>query len=210
MIFSLISSQNKFEGKQMKKIFLFTLGLLLAGCGQNSHEIQQERENIEKEVKGNFIRHNDDFTSLKYYFKFNHIKEVRLSDNELFIKYIKNFHESGDVKEIKSGEVISPDMIAALRLDTISGNDMLRLKQYLLSIKSDRIQVVESYDEKVGGNIKFFDIRYEGYVPYMNFYYRMFDRNLDFTANSLYTVPTQEGSSGGILSKYVIWYYKMR
>ncbi len=71
------------------------------------------------------------------------------------------------------------------------------------------MQIIESYDEKTGSTVKFFDIKYKSPVSYVNFYYRVFDRNLDFINNSLYAVPAQNGFSGGILSKNVIWYYKM-
>lgn len=193
----------------MKNIFLFIWGVLLVGCGEHSYDIKREQETAKKAVRESFLKHSDDFTSLQYYFKLNHIKEIRISDDKLFIKYIKDLHGSEDVRELQSSKLISPQMAAILRLDTISSNDLLKLKQCLLSIKSDRMQIIESYDEKIGDNIKFFDIRYQGHVPYVNFYYRMFDRNLDFTTNSLYTVPTQDGLSGGVLSKNVIWYYKI-
>jgi len=113
-----------------------------------------------------------------------------------------------NVQKLDKKDITSPKVMSILNLDSINVSDIIKLRQYLLSIKSNKIQILESYDERKGRNIKFFDITYEENIPYIRFYYRIFDSNFDFTASSLYTMSTQNGSTGGILDKKVIWYYR--
>ena len=198
---------NKNQNDFMIKVHLLILLVLpfFFGCGPDKEVVIKEFNELETEVKDNYVRNFQTFRKLKACLTLKHIRviefkeedkvtlEYQLSETSKWEKLTGDFEEIG-IKNILIKE--------GLPLDYISN-----IKNLLDNINANCIWVMNDYDATTGMYFTVSEIRHKKIVNDLFFVYKIFDRPLDSIESAHYALPTQE-NKGGILDKDVIYFYQ--
>jgi hypothetical protein len=194
------------------KIFLilFVLISLNWKCSESPTANLKKFNSIKKDLSDNYRTNKADFTKLGFYFRLDHLKKIELADSQkLSVHYkIGTDDDTDEVKETGIKDINSLDILSVIKLDSLSEKELLELKQILSKLNVDQFSTIDYYDNLSGKFFKEIDLRYKKSMTGLTFFYRLFQEPISSLPSGTYGLLLNNDSTGGILDKNIIWYYR--
>ena len=112
------------------------------------------------------------------------------------------------MEEVQNKNLTSADLLPILKLDSFSQKDLIGLKEDLFKINANRIWIIDNYNSFLEKSSEDIDLRYDENMNGLNFFYRIYQMPLDSLPYGSYRNLISDDTTGGILNKNIIWYYR--